>query len=108
LRARLATRTATTSPTAPPANGILCKAECCRTTGEPVPDARIEVWQADDEGFYDVQYDDLSEARGRGHLYSDEKGRYWFWSVKPEAYPIPHDGPVGELLDAANRSHLKV
>ena len=55
-----------------------------------------------------MQYDDLSEARGRGHLYSDEKGRYWFWSVKPEAYPIPHDGPVGELLDAANRSHLKV
>lgn len=75
--------------------------------GEPIPDARIEVWQADDEGFYDVQYDNLSEARGRGHLYSDEEGRYWFWSVKPEAYPIPDDGPVGELLDAANRSPMR-
>jgi hydroxyquinol 1,2-dioxygenase len=76
-------------------------------TGEPIPDARIEVWQADEAGFYDVQYDDLSEPRGRGHLYTDEEGRYWFWSVKPEAYPIPDDGPVGELLDAANRSPMR-
>jgi hydroxyquinol 1,2-dioxygenase len=76
-------------------------------TGEPIPDAHIEVWQADAEGFYDVQYEDLSGARGRGHLYSDEEGRYWFWSVKPEAYPIPHDGPVGELLSAANRSPMR-
>ncbi len=72
--------------------------------GEPIPNARIEVWQADEEGYYDVQYDDLSEARGRGHLYSDDEGRYWFWSVRPEAYPIPDDGPVGELLEATNRS----
>lgn len=76
-------------------------------TGEPIPDAHIEVWQADDEGFYDVQYDDLDEARGRGHLYSDDEGRYYFWSVRPEAYPIPDDGPVGELLDEANRSPMR-
>ena len=75
--------------------------------GEPVPDAHIEVWQADEDGFYDVQYDDLDEARGRGHFYSDEEGRYYFWSVKPEAYPIPDDGPVGELLDAGNRSPMR-
>jgi hydroxyquinol 1,2-dioxygenase len=76
-------------------------------TGEPIPDTHIEVWQADEEGYYDVQYHDLSEARGRGHLYSDDKGRYYFWSVRPEAYPIPDDGPVGELLKAANRSPMR-
>lgn len=75
--------------------------------GEPVPDALIEVWQSDEEGYYDVQYDDLSETRGRGHLYSDEDGRYYFWSVRPEAYPIPYDGPVGELLEAAGRSPMR-
>jgi hydroxyquinol 1,2-dioxygenase len=75
--------------------------------GDPIPEACIEVWQADDEGCYDVQYDNLGEARGRGHLYSDEEGRYWFWSVRPEAYPIPDDGPVGELLAAANRSPMR-
>ncbi len=76
-------------------------------SGEPIPQAHIEIWQADEEGCYDVQYDVLEEARGRGHLCSDEEGRYWFWSVRPEAYPIPYDGPVGELLDAANRSPMR-
>jgi len=75
--------------------------------GEPVPGARIEVWQADDEGFYDVQYTDLDQPRGRGHLTTDDDGRFWFWSVKPEAYPIPADGPVGELLQAAGRGPMR-
>jgi hydroxyquinol 1,2-dioxygenase len=75
--------------------------------GEPVAGARMEVWQADDEGFYDVQYADLSTPRGRGHLYTDASGRYAFWSVLPSAYPIPGDGPVGELLEAANRSPMR-
>jgi hydroxyquinol 1,2-dioxygenase len=77
------------------------------TTGEPIAGARIEVWQADDQGFYDVQYADLEGPRGRGHLHADGEGRYWFWSVKPEAYPIPHDGPVGQLLGAAARSPMR-
>jgi hydroxyquinol 1,2-dioxygenase len=77
------------------------------TTGEPLPDARIEIWQADDNGLYDVQYKESSQMRGRGHLYSDREGYYYFWSVKPDAYPIPGDGPVGQLLDAANRSPMR-
>jgi hydroxyquinol 1,2-dioxygenase len=73
--------------------------------GEPVAGARVEVWQADDAGFYDVQNGD--EPRGRGHLFSDEQGRFSFWSVKPEAYPIPADGPVGELLAAGGRGPMR-
>jgi hydroxyquinol 1,2-dioxygenase len=76
-------------------------------TGEPIAGARIEVWQADDEGLYDVQYADLSAARGRGHLHSDGDGRYYFWSIRPAAYPIPSDGPVGELLTASQRSPMR-
>lgn len=76
-------------------------------TGEPIPNARLDIWEADSSGFYDVQYADLSEARGRGHLFTDQEGRYSFWSVKPTAYPIPHDGPVGSLLEAANRSPMR-
>jgi len=75
--------------------------------GEPVPGAHIEVWMADEDGFYDVQYDELDEPRGRGHLRADEQGRWWFWSVKPEAYPIPNDGPVGALLAAAGRHPMR-
>jgi hydroxyquinol 1,2-dioxygenase len=77
------------------------------TDGEPVRGALLDIWQADEDGFYDVQYTDLDEARGRGHLHSDADGRCWFWTVHPEAYPIPTDGPVGNLLAATNRSPMR-
>ncbi|WP_286794040.1 intradiol ring-cleavage dioxygenase [Microbacterium sp. UBA3394] len=73
------------------------------TTGEPIAGARIEVWEADEDGFYDVQYDDDRTA-GRAHLYSDAEGDYRFWGVFPTPYPIPHDGPVGDMLAACARS----
>jgi hydroxyquinol 1,2-dioxygenase len=76
------------------------------TSGRPVPGARIEVWEADEDGFYDVQYDDDRTA-GRAHLYSDDDGGYRFWGVTPTPYPIPHDGPVGALLAASGRSPLR-
>ena len=75
--------------------------------GQPIPDARIEIWEADDAGFYDTQYDGLTEQRGRGHLYSGTDGRFSFWSVRPVGYPIPADGPVGHLLGAASRSPMR-
>jgi hydroxyquinol 1,2-dioxygenase len=77
------------------------------TTGECIPGAHIEIWQADDQGLYDVQHRESSQVYGRGHLFSDNEGRYSFWSVRPEAYPIPQDGPVGALLEVANRSPMR-
>lgn len=71
--------------------------------GDRIPNARIEVWQADDAGFYDVQSSNLEEYQGRGVLNADEQGNYYFKSIIPEAYPIPHDGPVGQMLEALNR-----
>jgi hydroxyquinol 1,2-dioxygenase len=74
--------------------------------GTPLPGARIEVWEADADGLYDVQYDD-DRVAGRGHLHADEQGRYSFWAVTPTPYPIPDDGPVGELLRATGRSPMR-
>lgn len=76
------------------------------TEGNPVPGARIEVWEADEAGFYDVQYTD-NRVAGRAHLYSDDSGRYSFWGLTPTPYPIPHDGPVGQLLAATGRSPMR-
>jgi hydroxyquinol 1,2-dioxygenase len=76
------------------------------TDGRPVPGARLEVWQADRSGFYDVQYDDERTA-ARAHLFSDEKGRFSFWALTPTPYPIPHDGPVGAMLAAVGRSPMR-
>ncbi|MDV7241731.1 MULTISPECIES: dioxygenase [Rhodococcus] len=76
------------------------------TGGTPVPGARIEIWEADDDGFYDVQYDDDRTA-ARGHLFADQDGRYRLWGLTPTPYPIPHDGPVGALLAACGRSPMR-
>jgi hydroxyquinol 1,2-dioxygenase len=71
--------------------------------GRAVPDATMEVWQADADGFYDVQYAGLDEHRARGILHSGPNGEFHFRSICAEAYPIPHDGPVGRMLDALGR-----
>lgn len=76
------------------------------TEGNPVPGARIEVWEADEDGFYDVQYTDQRVA-GRAHLFADEDGNYAFWGLTPNPYPIPHDGPVGKMLEATDRSPVR-
>ncbi|MEV0700318.1 dioxygenase [Saccharopolyspora sp. NPDC050389] len=76
------------------------------TDGNPVPGARIEVWEADEDGLYDVQYRD-GRVSGRAHLFTDEDGAYRFWGLTPTPYPIPHDGPVGALLARAGRSPMR-
>ncbi len=74
--------------------------------GTPLPHAALEVWEADEDGFYDVQYPDGRTA-GRARTTADAEGRYGFWSVRPSAYPIPADGPVGDLLAAAGRGPMR-
>ncbi|MGM7774722.1 intradiol ring-cleavage dioxygenase [Arthrobacter sp. KNU-44] len=76
------------------------------TAGKPVPGARIEVWEADEDGFYDVQYPN-DRAAGRGHVFAGPEGRYSFWGLTPTPYPIPHDGPVGKMLEATGRSPMR-
>lgn len=76
------------------------------TNGHPVPNARIEVWECDEDGLYDVQYTDNRMA-GRAYLHTDDQGRYSFWGLTPVPYPIPHDGPVGQMLEAVGRSPVR-
>lgn len=73
--------------------------------GNSVPHATLEVWQADDDGFYDVQKSEhgATHLQGRGVLEADAQGAYHFRTIVPDCYPIPHDGPVGKMLDALGR-----
>jgi catechol 1,2-dioxygenase len=72
--------------------------------GAPVPGAKLDVWQANDQGFYDVQQPDVQpRTNGRGLFTADPDGSFWFRTVVPSYYPIPTDGPVGTLLNAAGR-----
>lgn len=72
--------------------------------GRPLAGARLDVWQTNEDGFYDVQQPDVQPPGNlRGVFTTDEDGRYWFRSVVPRYYPIPDDGPVGQLLAATGR-----
>jgi hydroxyquinol 1,2-dioxygenase len=74
------------------------------TSGKPIAGATIDAWQANEDGFYDVQQKGIQpEMNLRGVFTSDENGAYSFKSVKPHFYPIPFDGPVGQLLGAMER-----
>ena len=74
------------------------------TDGAPLEGVKIDVWQANDEGFYDVQQKGIQpDFNLRGVFRTGADGRYFFRAVKPKFYPIPADGTVGELLDALGR-----
>ncbi|MEV6170699.1 maleylacetate reductase and hydroxyquinol 1,2-dioxygenase domain-containing protein [Streptomyces sp. NPDC051954] len=71
--------------------------------GEPVAGAVVDVWQSNEDGFYDVQLPDLDGPVLRARFTTDAEGRFTFWSILPSAYPIPDDGPVGRMLSTVGR-----
>jgi protocatechuate 3,4-dioxygenase beta subunit len=74
------------------------------TGGKPIEGATLDVWQANEDGFYDVQQKGIQpDMNLRGIFTTDADGRYWFRSAKPRFYPIPDDGPVGKMLKALGR-----
>lgn len=76
--------------------------------GAPVAGATVEVWQNATSGFYAVQQPGVQHpANLRGTYTTDADGRYEFRSVRPVPYPIPADGPVGQLLGSLGRDHMR-
>jgi protocatechuate 3,4-dioxygenase beta subunit len=72
--------------------------------GKPVAGAVMEVWQSNVEGFYDVQQPGIQpDGNLRGRFVTGADGRFWFKAALPHFYPVPTDGPVGELLNAMGR-----
>jgi len=80
------------------------EAQILDLVGDPIAEAEVDVWQADDDGLYDVQRPELGDTRrARGVLHSDAAGTVRFRTVTPTAYPVPTDGPVGRMLLASGR-----
>jgi hydroxyquinol 1,2-dioxygenase len=74
------------------------------TDGTPLAGATVDVWQAGEDGFYDVQQPDVQPpGNGRGLFRTEADGSFRFRTVVPSHYPIPTDGPVGRLLLATRR-----
>lgn len=72
--------------------------------GNPVSGATLDVWCDNEDGFYDVQQPGVQPAfNNRGVFTTGVDGRYWFRGIRPVSYPIPDDGPVGQLLGQLGR-----
>ena len=74
--------------------------------GESLTGATVDVWHSDSEGFYDLQkLDEHPGYAGRGRFQTDDHGRFHLWTIRPTAYPIPHETP--SLFVSALTSPLK-
>jgi protocatechuate 3,4-dioxygenase beta subunit len=71
--------------------------------GNPIPGATLDVWETNEHGLYEQQDPSQPEMNLRGLFRTDEEGRYKIVAIKPVSYPIPDDGPVGEMLRAIGR-----
>jgi catechol 1,2-dioxygenase len=93
------------SPT--PGAGLLVEAWFKDTKGKPIEGAEVDIWQSSTEGFYENQDPIQADMNLRGKFITDKEGHIAFRSIKPAGYPIPIDGPVGELLRAAGRHNMR-
>jgi len=77
--------------------------------GKPLAGVPVDVWHADDDGFYDSQkpnYDEVG-ASARARFITDSDGRFFFRTILPCSYPIPTDGPVGEMIVQTGRHPMR-
>ena len=75
--------------------------------GKPIPGAQVDVWHADKDGGYDSQIGDGNTHMMRGRFVTGADGVVHFWTVCPSHYPVPHDGPAGQVLAAMGRGPMR-
>jgi catechol 1,2-dioxygenase len=75
--------------------------------GTPIAGARVETWQASPKGLYENQDSTQQPMNLRGRFETDAQGRFSFVSVRPAGYPVPTDGPCGDLLAAQGRHSMR-
>ncbi|PHH69279.1 hypothetical protein CDD82_7863 [Ophiocordyceps australis] len=80
---------------------VLCRVR--DAAGSPISHVRIDIWETDSSGHYDVQHANREAPSERCVMHSDAQGNFWFKAIKPVSYPIPTDGPVGQLLHMLKR-----
>lgn len=93
------------SPTPGPALFVNCWVK--DQNGKPIEGATVDIWHSSPEGFYEQQDPNQADMNLRGQFTTDANGHFGFRSVKPAGYPIPIDGPVGDLIRAAGRHHYR-
>jgi catechol 1,2-dioxygenase len=91
-----------------PGERVVVRGRVTDLAGEPVPGARLDVWQNNTAGFYACQQPGVQSAENlRGVYHTREDGSFEFRTVRPVPYPIPDDGPAGALLKANGRNWMR-
>jgi len=93
------------SPTPGPAIFVNCWVK--DQSGRPIAGAEVDIWHSSPEGFYEQQDPKQADMNLRGKFITDKAGHFSFRSVKPAGYPIPVDGPVGDLVRATGRHNFR-
>lgn len=84
---------------------VVIRGRITNTAGDPIVDAKLETWQNASSGFYACQQPGVQHTNNlRGSYRSDDEGRYEMRTIRPVPYPIPDDGPAGQLLKANGRN----
>jgi catechol 1,2-dioxygenase len=86
-----------------PGPALFAKLRVADPSGRPLAGVEVDVWQASPVGLYENQDSGQADMNLRGKFVTDAEGRFSFRSVKPAGYPVPTDGPVGDLLRAQKR-----
>jgi catechol 1,2-dioxygenase len=93
------------SPTPGPAIFVNCWVK--DQSGKPIAGAEVDIWHSSPEGYYEQQDPKQADMNLRGKFTTDKDGHFAFRSVKPAGYPIPVDGPVGDLVRATGRHNFR-
>jgi len=93
------------SPTPGPAIFVDCWIKDQK--GNPIEGAEVDIWHSSPEGFYEQQDSKQAPMNLRGKFMTDKEGHFFLRSVKPAGYPIPIDGPVGDLIRAGKRHNFR-
>lgn len=76
-------------------------------SGNPLAGVEVDVWHTGPNGLYDAQDDSGPNFNMRGRIMTDKDGFYGFYCLKPVPYPIPYDGPAGDLLQLQGRHPMR-
>ncbi|MFG2793698.1 dioxygenase [Streptomyces sp. NPDC048419] len=90
-----------------PGTPLFFEGQVVDRAGAPVPGAAVDVWHSDADGHYDMEVPGQVDPAMRALFRTDESGNFGFRSIRPSSYPIPGDGPVGELMSATSRSLMR-
>jgi catechol 1,2-dioxygenase len=69
--------------------------------GTPLAGATVDIWLADDDGYYSGFAPGIPDGNLRGVVTADGEGRFAIRAIRPAPYEIPKDGPTGALIRAA-------